>query len=130
MATRYATLRYICYVMGCILQAWQQQPPPFLQQQRALRRLPTILAEVAQAVQQKVVDTCMLSQHGKGDMQDIQNLMGAALLAVSFSESPFLMSHAHLYCSSCVLLVTVGAGAHMCACCTTGNVDGCCHKVA
>lgn len=77
---------YPAHRCDCILQAWQQQPPPFLQQQRPLRRLPTTPAEVAQAVQQKVIDTCVLSQHGKGDMQDIQNLMNAALLAVSPSQ--------------------------------------------
>ena len=70
-------------VMLLHLQAWQQQPPPFLQQQRPLRRLPTTPAEVAQTVQQKVVGMCQLSQHGQGDMQDIQNLMNAALLNVS-----------------------------------------------
>lgn len=77
-----------------ISQAWQQQPPPFLQQQRPLRRLPTTPAEVAQAVQQKVVAMCKLSQHGKGDMQDIQNLMSAALLAVSFLALHCLVQHA------------------------------------
>jgi len=65
------------------VQAWQQQSPPFLQQRRPLRRLPTTPVEVAQAVQQKVVAMCQLSQHGQGDMQDIQNLMSAVLLSVS-----------------------------------------------
>jgi len=65
------------------VQAWQQQSPPFLQQRRLLRKLPTTPSEVAQAVQQKVVAMCQRSQHGQGDMQDIQNLMSAALLSVS-----------------------------------------------
>lgn len=65
------------------VQAWQRQSPPFLQQRRPLRQLPTTPAEVSQAVQQKVVAMCQLSQHGQGDMQDIQNLMSAALLSVS-----------------------------------------------
>ena len=65
------------------VQAWQQQSPPFLQQRRLLRKLPTTPSEVAQAVQQKVAAMCQLSQHGQGDMQDIQNLMSAALLSVS-----------------------------------------------
>ena len=66
-----------------VCQAWQQQPPPFLQQQRPLRRLPTAPVEVAQAVQQKVVGMCHMSQHSQGDTQDIQHLMTAALLQVS-----------------------------------------------
>ena len=66
------------------MQAWQQQSPPFLQQRRLLRKLPTTPSEVAQAVQQKVAAMCQLSQHGQGDMQDIQNLMSAALLSVSY----------------------------------------------
>ncbi len=65
------------------VQAWQRQSLPFLQQRRPLRQLPTTPAEVAQAVQQKVVAMCQLSQHGQGDMQDIQNLMSAELLSVS-----------------------------------------------
>ncbi|KAL0030531.1 hypothetical protein WJX79_002190 [Trebouxia sp. C0005] len=68
-------------ITECIVDAWQRQSPPFLQQRRPLRQLPTTPAEVSQAVQQKVVAMCQLSQHGQGDMQDIQNLMSAALLS-------------------------------------------------
>ena len=70
-------------VAFCGMQAWQRQSPPFLQQRRPLRQLPTTPAEVAQAVQQKVVAMSQLSQHGQGDMQDMKNLMSAALLSVS-----------------------------------------------
>ena len=93
------------------MQAWQQQPPAFLQQQRPLRRWPTTPGAVAQAVQQKVVSMCQLSQHGQGDMQDINNLMTAALLNVSLLNARLPKVRCILTQRIQVLLLTVNRAA-------------------
>lgn len=79
----------------CLVQAWQHQPPPFLQQPPSLRRHPTSPTEVSEAVQRKVAGMSMMSQHGQGDMQDIQNLMTAALSQVLLLLSLHLPASCH-----------------------------------